>query len=1026
MRRRVQCLFVALALMVGLVLPALAAEPEVIVVKEADGGYTVSYAAGLGNAGKPFSLRVISSADAGDVLYLAQADADVGGMVEFQNVRPTIIRGARFLISGGTLAAPVETSVAVPGTVVMGQVSRHGKRDCSGVVVTFAKMGDPTETYTYKTRYDGSYLTDALPRGLYEITIESMGYWNETLKVTLDGEDFFSLGAVTLYGSCDINEDSTVDEKDMAPLLADFGKRNAGAADINGDGYVNGGDLSLLKERIEQITGTTPDRFPSLEASLNVVKGHDGVYKLWIMPAFSGGQNETVRRIEAMISWDSSLLTLADSAANYAAITPADGANQNAHSGVASFKQGSGGAVFFTGTGRSACYLAVSGGKEDVLPDGGIYLRLKPGKTVDDLRKGSIRVERDPADGGFLSRALAASNRYGALIGYGGTVTQTFPGELSANLDYPNSDKAVLASVDIQSDSRVLTIPTADSGEETVLPLTAVGRDTEGDEMVLSEEPTWLLVSAPQGVTLAGNKLCAGKDAQSGKATVRATSSGISVDKVIAVSVDLGPSTPTSVSMKRSGTVLGAGDRLTVPGSGSRDYTYTAAVLDQYELEMAETDGVEKITWSLTTADDKVSLQNGVLTVAAGADLTKSYTLTATADRLSKSVTITLATESNGGGGGSITPPKGSGVVVSGDGSSTIVKVESVKGKDGSYTATLDDVAAAEILKAAADKTGPVVITAVAGEKDTKATLILPASMSGGLAKAGRSLVVELPAARLEVASAQLGKLGGGLSVSAQQTGGGRTVITFDTNGKEICFTAILPTAEPAAGLVAMLVGTDGTLAPVRKSALVDSSMVVPMTGSATLALMDNSKPFSDMAGSWAAGSVAFVSARELFSGSGADTFSPGLEMSRGMLATVLYRLEGERKAESAAAFPDVAAGAWYEPGAAWAAERGIVTGKADGTFDPEGLVTREEMALMLYRLAAPEKTDPPVEQHSFTDVGDISPWAAQAMDWAISTGLLTGKSGSRLDPGGTATRAEVAVMLERFVKMECGKGGAK
>lgn len=159
---------------------------------------------------------------------------------------------------------------------------------------------------------------------------------------------------------------------------------------------------------------------------------------------------------------------------------------------------------------------------------------------------------------------------------------------------------------------------------------------------------------------------------------------------------------------------------------------------------------------------------------------------------------------------------------------------------------------------------------------------------------------------------------------------------------------------------------------------------------------------FADVdAGAWYYDAVAYVCEKGLFTGTSATTFSPELSMSRAMLWTVLARMDGQ----------DVNGGAtWYEKAQTWAAAQGVTDGA-----NPEADMTREQLAVMLYRYAKAEKTD--ADLKNFFDADSISPWAADAMSWAVARGILTGKSGSRLDPQSTASRAEVATMLQRFVE---------
>ena len=138
--------------------------------------------------------------------------------------------------------------------------------------------------------------------------------------------------------------------------------------------------------------------------------------------------------------------------------------------------------------------------------------------------------------------------------------------------------------------------------------------------------------------------------------------------------------------------------------------------------------------------------------------------------------------------------------------------------------------------------------------------------------------------------------------------------------------------------------------------------------------------------------------------------------MSRAMLATVLHRLE-DAPAAGNNIFDDVAGGAWYADAVAWANSVGIVQG-TDRGFEPDKPVTREQIAVMLYRYAKLIGLDTAdrTELGGFTDSGDTSDWAKEAMRWAVSAGLFRGNDDGSLNPKGNATRAEVAALLMRMV----------
>ena len=215
---------------------------------------------------------------------------------------------------------------------------------------------------------------------------------------------------------------------------------------------------------------------------------------------------------------------------------------------------------------------------------------------------------------------------------------------------------------------------------------------------------------------------------------------------------------------------------------------------------------------------------------------------------------------------------------------------------------------------------------------------------------------------------------------------------------------------------MAVLVYADGSREVVRKS-IADEGVLqvtIPLDGSAKLEILDNSKAFDDVPeDNWAAQAVAFASGHELFQGTGGGKFSPEEPMSRGMLAVVLHNLE-RNPAAVGGSFDDVNHQQWYGEAVTWAAEQGIVTGYGDGKFGPNDRITREQLAVILWRYAG----QPTASQDlPFSDAEQASSWALAALGWATEQGILHGKNGGILDPGGFATRAETAQMLMQFLK---------
>ena len=177
--------------------------------------------------------------------------------------------------------------------------------------------------------------------------------------------------------------------------------------------------------------------------------------------------------------------------------------------------------------------------------------------------------------------------------------------------------------------------------------------------------------------------------------------------------------------------------------------------------------------------------------------------------------------------------------------------------------------------------------------------------------------------------------------------------------------------------------------------------------------------PFTDVRpDDWFYEAVMFVYQNGLMEGTGDTVFAPGMTTTRSMLATLLYRLEGEPAVTGGSAFTDVADSAWYADAVSWAAENGIVGGYGGGLFGPEDNITREQLATILYRYAQAKGHDVSVGEDtnilSYTDALEISEYAIPAMQWACGAGIIQG-NGGYLNPQGDATRAEIATMLMRF-----------
>ena len=178
--------------------------------------------------------------------------------------------------------------------------------------------------------------------------------------------------------------------------------------------------------------------------------------------------------------------------------------------------------------------------------------------------------------------------------------------------------------------------------------------------------------------------------------------------------------------------------------------------------------------------------------------------------------------------------------------------------------------------------------------------------------------------------------------------------------------------------------------------------------------------PFEDVHETeWFYNYVKYVNCNELMTGLNPKQFGPGQTLARAQFATILYRMENQPAIEYTGKFPDVADGIWYTDPILWASEAGVVTGYTNtGLFGPADNINREQMAVMMYRYAKYKKYDTSemADFSKFADAGKVNEFAKEAMQWAVGTGIITGKdNGTRIDPQGNAARAECAAIIMRF-----------
>lgn len=387
-----------------------------------------------------------------------------------------------------------------------------------------------------------------------------------------------------------------------------------------------------------------------------------------------------------------------------------------------------------------------------------------------------------------------------------------------------------------------------------------------------------------------------------------------------------------------------------------------------------------------------------------------AYTANYNTATIQVQVTVTSSTPSGGGSssGGTATSSTPTKTTVQNGTASTVVSAA-----DGRKL----------VRQAAANQSGSIVIKPEITGDVNKSEVSIPASTVSQIEKeTNAALTVSAPIADVTIPQSAMDTLsrdGGTVKVVTEQVEQG-IALTLTAGGKAVenvpgGVTLAVPAADAGPGTVAVLVHEDGTRETIRKSVVENGAVSIPLSGSATVEIVDNSKRFADVADTdWSSDAVAFASAHELFSGTSETTFSPDQAMSRGMLATVLYNLEGRPDQALTGGYSDVSSDAWYAGGVAWAAENGIASGYGDGQFGPDDSITREQFVVMLWKYAGSPKADS--QSLDFTDADQASGYAKEALCWAVEQGILSGYTDGQLIPGGTATRAQAAQMLKNFM----------
>ncbi len=384
--------------------------------------------------------------------------------------------------------------------------------------------------------------------------------------------------------------------------------------------------------------------------------------------------------------------------------------------------------------------------------------------------------------------------------------------------------------------------------------------------------------------------------------------------------------------------------------------------------------------------------------------------------------TDTTSSSGTPGGSGSVANPS---VVVS----AAVTPTEADGKASAAVTAEEISGVVADAVSKGADS---VVINVKASDSVSEVELTIPSDALEPLVSGTDAvLTVKSPIACVTVKNAGIADViadSSEIAIAFKASDDGAVNVSIKKDGTELDAVSggvkiALPNATSENGNVIVLVGADGTETILPKSVVSSDAVAATVNGSATVKISTNDKTYSDTSDHWANDAISFVSSRELFNGMSATEFEPETNMSRAMLATVLHRLESKAAPEGKSLFSDVEDGTWYTDAVNWAYENGIVNGKGNGLFAPNDNITRQELVTMIYRYAKVIGLDTSVTGSidSYVDSGSVDEWASEAMNWAVSVGIINGISsdaGLTLSPTTTATRAQVATILERVVNL--------
>ena len=312
--------------------------------------------------------------------------------------------------------------------------------------------------------------------------------------------------------------------------------------------------------------------------------------------------------------------------------------------------------------------------------------------------------------------------------------------------------------------------------------------------------------------------------------------------------------------------------------------------------------------------------------------------------------------------------------------------------------------------------------------------LTLPQGMAENIGKnTAAGLVIETPKGSLSIPNEGLHNIGdkGQLTIVLEENkavimAGGREL----TDIGEIQITVPYNKNDKTGNVSVELSNPDGTKTVIENVYDGGDSVTFTAGGTVYFEILDNYvplsaapegiiNPFQDIENHWAREDILNLFEKGLMSGLSDTVFAPDMGTTRGMIAAVLYRMSGEEYPDEETVFPDVKPGMFYNRAVAWGHDRDVVTGYEDGLFRPDREITREELALLLYKYAAYKGMDVSniegMAVREFTDYEEISDWAEAAVRYCLNAGLMRGRDNGSFGPGDKATRAELASILARF-----------